>query len=287
MVTIGRGMRGCQGSPPDLKQRTAFPVSLTSRGHWAKIPVGLVALVTEKIEKGSGGLFYKGLILSIFSLGVVAFFYFDLTQYLDLEKLQENKEALRHYTERHYATTVLIYIGIYCAQTALSVPGATILTLTGGFLFGTLLATLYVNVAATMGATLVFLAVRYLFRGTVERKSGERLQAIQRGISENAFSYLLTLRLIPAFPFFFVNMVSGLTRIRVGTYVVATSIGIVPAGLVYTNTGKQLGNIDSVGDIASTGVLVAFFLLGVLALTPVLYKKLRKLKDGPPAVDDT
>jgi uncharacterized membrane protein YdjX (TVP38/TMEM64 family) len=145
--------------------------------------------------------------------------------------------------------------------------------LAGGFLFGSFVGTLYVNVAATSGATLAFLAARYLLRDWVERKFGERLGPIQEGFAKNAFSYLITLRLVPLFPFFLVNLVSGLTRIRLGTYVLATALGIIPGSFVFANAGRQLGTINSVGEIASPRVLGAFALLGLLSLIPILYKK--------------
>ena len=152
-------------------------------------------------------------------------------------------------------------------------PGGALLTLAGGFLFGSILGTIYVNIAATTGATLAFLASRYLLRDWVERKFGHRLGPIQEGFRRNAFSYLLTLRLIPAFPFFLVNLVSGLTRINIGTYVLATAVGIIPGSFVFANAGRQLGSINSLAEIASPAVLGAFALLGLFALAPVLYRR--------------
>jgi uncharacterized membrane protein YdjX (TVP38/TMEM64 family) len=144
----------------------------------------------------------------------------------------------------------------------LSLPGAVILTLAGGFLFGGILATLFINVGATTGATLAFLTARYLLRDAVEKKFGKWLGPFQEGFAKNAFSYLLTLRLIPLFPFFVVNLVSGLTRVNVGTYILATAIGIIPGSFVYAYAG-----------IASPNVIGAFVLLGLLALVPVVYKR--------------
>ena len=215
----------------------------------------------------------KFIILGIFVLGIVSFFYFDLGRFFTLDLLKANKDALHSYTQAHYGLVVILFVAIYFIQTALSLPGATILTLAGGFLFGAWLGTLYVNVGATSGAILAFLAARYLFRDAVERKFGERLQSVQKGFTSNAFNYLLTLRLIPLFPFFLVNLASGLTRISLTTYIAATAVGIVPGSFVYCNAGKQLGTINSLKDIASPGVLGAFFLLGLLALVPVVYKK--------------
>lgn len=214
-----------------------------------------------------------GLLLLV-ATGIGAFFYFDLHQYLTLESLKRNRDQLLAYTQQHYTTAVLVYVCLYCLQTALSLPGATILTLGGGLLFGSVLGALFVNIAATSGATLAFLTARYLLHDWVERKFGHRLEPLQRGFSKNAFNYLLTLRLIPLFPFFLVNMVSGLTRMRLTTYVLATAIGILPGSVIYANAGRQLGMINSLSEIASPQVLGAFALLALLALLPIVYRRL-------------
>lgn len=220
-----------------------------------------------------------GLLLLV-ATGIGAFFYFDLHQYLTLESLKRNRDQLLAYTQQHYTTAVLVYVCLYCLQTALSLPGATILTLGGGLLFGSVLGALFVNIAATSGATLAFLTARYLLHDWVERKFGRRLEPLQRGFSKNAFNYLLTLRLIPLFPFFLVNMVSGLTRMRLTTYVLATAIGILPGSLIYTNAGRQLGMIDSLSEIASPRVLGAFALLALFALLPIVYRRLTSREAG-------
>jgi len=218
----------------------------------------------------------KLLILMLFVLAVTLSFYFDLGRYLTLDELKARRQLLLVYTEAHYSFTVAIFILIYCLQTAFSLPGATVLTLGGGFVFGVLPAILYVNIGATSGATLAFWAARYLFRDLVEEKFGDRIRPIQEGFSKNAFYYLLTLRLIPLFPFFLVNLVSGLTRIRTNIYVLTTAVGIIPGSFVYCNAGRQLGSINSLGEIASLRVILAFTLLGLFALLPVLYKRFKK-----------
>jgi uncharacterized membrane protein YdjX (TVP38/TMEM64 family) len=167
----------------------------------------------------------------------------------------------------------VLFVLVYVAVTGLSLPGAVILTLAGGFLFGAVLGTLFVNLGATTGATLAFLVSRYLLRDWVERRFGTWLGPVQQGFAQNAFSYLMTLRLIPLFPFFVVNLVSGLTRMNIGTYVAATALGIIPGSFVYAYAGRQLGTINSLKDIASPGVIGALVLLGLLALVPNLYKK--------------
>lgn len=214
----------------------------------------------------------KLLLLALLFSTAAAFFYFDAQRYLTLEILQGNRDRLLAFANGNFGLAAVLFVATYCLVTGLSLPGAVVLTLAGGFLFGSGLGTVLVNVGATSGATLAFLAARYLMRDWVESKFGKRLQPIQDGFARNAFGYLLTLRLIPLFPFFLVNLLSGLTRVSVGTYVAATAVGIVPGSFVYAYAGRQLGTIDSLSDIASPNVLLAFTLLGVLALVPNLYK---------------
>jgi uncharacterized membrane protein YdjX (TVP38/TMEM64 family) len=216
----------------------------------------------------------KVILLTLLVVGISVFLYFDLGGYLSLDVLKANRDRLLAFAEANYAAAVVLFIVTYCAVTGLSLPGATIMTLAGGFLFGSLLGMLYVNIGATSGATIAFLASRYLLRDWVEQKFGGKLGPIQEGFARNAFSYLMTLRLVPLFPFFLVNLLSGLTRVNVGTYVAATALGIVPGSFVYANAGRQVGTLNSLKDIASPNVLFAFTLLGVLALAPIIYKRL-------------
>ena len=209
----------------------------------------------------------------VVALALAAFFYFDLGRLLSLTALKENRDGLLAFTDANFVSAVGIFIAAYVIVAGLSLPGAVILTLAGGFLFGATMATLFINVGATTGATLAFLTARYLLRDTVEQKFGKWLGPFQEGFAKNAFSYLLTLRLIPLFPFFVVNLVSGLTRVNVGTYVAATALGIIPGSFVYAYAGRQLGTINSLKEIASPNVVGAFVLLGLLALVPVVYKK--------------
>jgi uncharacterized membrane protein YdjX (TVP38/TMEM64 family) len=217
----------------------------------------------------------------LFLSAIGVFFFFDLKTYLSLEALKANRDNLLTFTEDHYVPAVALFILIYILQTSFSLPGATIMTLAGGFLFGSLWGPLYVNIGATTGATLAFLAARYLFRQWVERKFGDRLGPIQDGFAKNAFSYLLTLRLIPFFPFFLVNLLSGLTRVKVSTYVAATAIGIIPGSVVYAFAGRQLGTINALSELVSPRILLAFSLLGLLILVPVVYRKFTETSTPP------
>jgi uncharacterized membrane protein YdjX (TVP38/TMEM64 family) len=232
-------------------------------------------------ESASGPRSGKFIIAAVIGLAIGAFFWFDLDAYLTLETVKANRDRLLAFTDEHRAAAVASFIVTYSLVTGLSLPGATILTLMGGFLFGSLLGTVFVNLGATSGATLAFLTARYLVRGWVEQTFGQKLGPIQDGFAKNAFSYLVTLRLVPLFPFFLVNLVSGLTRVRLGTYVLATALGIIPGSFVYAYAGRQLGTINSLKEIASPHVILAFTLLGLLALVPILYRRFAGKPAGP------
>ena len=224
-------------------------------------------------ESSNGPRSGKLIIAAVIGLAIGGFFWFDLDAYLTLETVKANRDRLLAFTDEHRAAAVASFIVTYSLVTGLSLPGATILTLMGGFLFGSLLGTVFVNLGATSGATLAFLTARYLLRGWVEQTFGQKLGPIQEGFAKNAFSYLVTLRLIPLFPFFLVNLLSGLTRINLSTYVSATALGIVPGSFVYAYAGRQLGTINSLKEIASPNVILAFTLLGLLALVPIAYRR--------------
>jgi len=226
------------------------------------------------VRPAGGAQIGKIITVVVIACGIGLFVYLDLGRFLSLEALKANRDQLLAFTEANYSAAVILFILLYIAVTGLSLPGAVILTLAGGFVFGSVPATLYVNIGATTGATLAFLAARYVLKDWVEERFGKWLEPLQQGFARNAFSYLLTLRLIPLFPFFVVNLVSGLTRVSLGTYVAATALGIIPGSFVYAYAGRQLGTINSLKEIASPRVLGAFILLGILALVPILYKRL-------------
>lgn len=217
----------------------------------------------------------KLVLTSVIALGFVLLYFSDLRQYLSLESLKANREALDVFYRQNAAAMILGFIGVYIAVTALSLPGATVLTLAGGAIFGALNATLIVNVGATAGAALAFLAARFLLRDWVERKFGDKLQPFNEGFSRNAFHYILFLRLVPVFPFFLVNLLSGLTQAPLRIYFFGTMLGILPGSFVYANAGSNLASIESLSDVASPGVLGAFALLGLFALIPAFYKRLK------------
>lgn len=212
---------------------------------------------------------------------VTLFFYFDLQQFLTLDALKANRQRLLDYYAAHRLITVACFMAIYIVQTALSLPGAAILSLAAGAVFGSVMGTLYANVAATLGATLAFLVARYLLRDAVLNKFGGKLEGMNRELETRGFSYLLFLRLVPVFPFFLINLAAGLTRLPLRTFFLGTMLGIIPGGFVYVNAGASLATIDTLSGIASPRVLGSFALLGLFALVPVLYNKFRSRKGTP------
>jgi len=207
---------------------------------------------------------------------VAMFYYFNLGQYLTLSSLKENRNALVDYYESHKIIAIAAFITIYIIQTALSLPGAAILSLAAGAVFGAVMGTVYVNVGATIGASLAFIVARYLFRDVIQNKFGTRLEKINIELNTRGFNYLLLLRLVPVFPFFLINLGAGLTGIPLRTFFFGTMIGIVPGSFVYCNAGASLASINSLNEIVSFRVLGSFALLGLFALVPVLYQKIKK-----------
>ena len=206
------------------------------------------------------------IVIAIFFSAVALFFAFDVGQYLTLGNLREQRENLRAFTEDNLALMVAGYMGVYVLMAALSVPGAAVLTIAGGALFGVLLGTVAVSFASTIGATLVFLAARFLFRDSIQKRFGKRLRTINEGVERDGAFYLLALRLVPAFPFWMINLVMALTPIRTWTYYWVSQLGMLPATVVYVNAGTQLAQVESTGDVLSPGLIGAFVLLGLLPL---------------------
>ncbi|HBG04494.1 MAG: dihydrolipoamide dehydrogenase [Geobacteraceae bacterium GWC2_58_44] len=223
----------------------------------------------------------KIILLLVAVLAVGLFFYLDLGRFLTLAALKENRQSLSDYYEAHQLITVAGFMALYILQTALSLPGAAILSLAAGAIFGSILGTLYAVIAATIGATLAFLVTRYLLRDMILDKFGPKLERLNRELEARGFNYLLFLRLVPLFPFFLINLAAGLTRLPLPTFVAATLIGIIPGGFVFVNAGSSLAAINTLGDVASPRVLGSFALLGLFALVPVIYGKIRRNKTAP------
>ena len=215
------------------------------------------------------------------TIAVFLFFYLDLQRFLTLSALKANRQTLLDYYVAHKLIMVAGFMTIYIVQTALSLPGAAILSLAAGAIFGSIMGTVYANIAATIGATLAFLVTRYLLRDVVLNKFGSKLEGMNRELEERGFGYLLFLRLVPLFPFFLINLAAGLTRLPLRTFFFGTMLGIIPGGFVYVNAGASLATIDSLSGIASPRVLGSFALLGLFALVPVLYNKFKARKQAP------
>jgi uncharacterized membrane protein YdjX (TVP38/TMEM64 family) len=218
----------------------------------------------------------KFLIAAIVVVLITLFFVFDLGRFLTLESLKTNRDALTTFYQKNRFAMAGAFIAIYIIQTALSLPGAAILSLAAGAIFGTLMGTLYVNIGATVGATLAFLVARYLFHDVIQNKFGPRLEKINRELETRGFNYLLFLRLVPLFPFFLINLGAGLTRVPLRTFFFGTMIGIIPGSFVFCNAGASLATITSMHEVASPRVLGSFALLGLFALVPVLYQKMKR-----------
>ncbi len=206
---------------------------------------------------------------------VTLFFYFDLHRFFTLSALKANRLALLDFRDAHPLAMVGAFMAVYVVTTALSLPGAAILSLAAGAIFGPWMGTVCACTAATAGATLAFLATRHLLRDVVSARFGRRLDGINREFERRGASYLLFLRLVPVFPFFLVNLAAGLTRLPLRTFVSATMIGIVPGGFVYVNAGATLATLTSISDVASPAVLGSFALLGLFVLVPALVAKSR------------
>jgi uncharacterized membrane protein YdjX (TVP38/TMEM64 family) len=215
----------------------------------------------------------KAAIVLVAAVAIGLFFALGLGHFLTLEALKANREALSAFYREHRLAMAAGFMTVYVVQTALSLPGAAILSLAAGAIFGVVAGTCYAVVSATIGATLAFLATRYLLNDTVQRKFGAKLEKLNRELAERGLNYLLFLRLVPVFPFFLINLGAGLTRLPLRTFVIGTAIGIIPGGFAYCNAGASLAAITSGSEIVSPRVLGSFALLGLFALAPVIYKR--------------
>ena len=208
----------------------------------------------------------RWLLLAVILALIGAFFIFDLQYYLTLETLKTQQAAIDTYRSNHPVLAVALYALIYIVVTGLSLPGATILTLAGGAVFGLFWGTLIVSFASTIGATLAFLSARFLFRDAVESRFGDRLSVINKGMDRDGALYLFTLRLVPVFPFFVINLVMGLTSLKTQTFYWVSQVGMLAGTVVYVNAGTQLGKLESLSGILSPGLIGSFALLGIFPL---------------------
>lgn len=227
-------------------------------------------MAQEKSKKWFGKAAVAGLIV----LGILAFRYFELGQYLSLDYIKASQEKFQALYQSHRVLVIAAYMGIYIVVTALSLPGAVVMTLAGGGLLGLVVGTIAVSFASTIGATLACAVSRFLLRDWVQSKFGDKLATINAGIEKEGAFYLFSLRLVPLFPFFVINLLMGLTRMRLFTFFWVSQIGMLAGTVVFVNAGRQLAQIDSLSGILSPGVLVSFAVLG---LFPISVKKLLSL----------
>jgi uncharacterized membrane protein YdjX (TVP38/TMEM64 family) len=213
----------------------------------------------------------KIIIIAVIVIAVAAFSIFNLGEYLSLSYIKESREKFESLYAEHTLQVVGGYMLIYILVTSLSLPGAAVMTLAGGALFGLLRGTIIVSFASTIGATLACLVSRFILRDWVQGKFGERLKTVNDGIEREGSFYLFTLRLIPVFPFWLINLVLGLTKMPLRTFYWVSQFGMLPGTIVYVNAGKELGKIDSLSGILSPGLILSFVILG---LFPLATKKL-------------
>ena len=210
-------------------------------------------------------------IVALIAIFIVSFFYFDLGRFFTLEYFKGQQQALQDYYAASPALTISFYMGIYIAVAALSLPGAAILTLAAGALFGNLAGLIMVSFASSIGATLAFLVSRFLLKDYVQKKFGDKLKAINAGVEKEGAFYLFTLRLVPVFPFFVINLAMGLTPIKMIAFYLVSQVGMLPGTFVYVNAGTQIGKLESLKGILSPELIFSFALLGIF---PLVAKKI-------------
>lgn len=219
----------------------------------------------------SRNLVKKLTIVGVILILIILFKVFGLGQYLTLDYLKAQQAAFTALYTDHPLTVIGVYLLIYIVVTALSLPGAAVMTVAGGAMFGLVTGTVVVSFASTIGATLACLVSRYLLRDSVQKKFGDKLVKINEGMEKEGGFYLFSLRLVPIFPFFVINLVMGLTSIPLRTFFWVSQLGMLPGTIVYVNAGKELAKIDSLSGILSPGLIISFILLGLL---PIITKKL-------------
>jgi uncharacterized membrane protein YdjX (TVP38/TMEM64 family) len=214
----------------------------------------------------------KKAILVLVLLGaIVAYFLFDLGQILSLENFKASQADIVAAKDANPVLYIAGFFILYVAVTGLSIPGAAIMTLIAGALFGVVVGTIIVSFASTLGASLAFLSARFVLREWVQGKFGQRLRAIDEGLEKDGAFYLFTLRLIPVFPFFVINLLMGLTRIKTGTFFWVSQLGMLPATIVFVNAGTQISRIESTAGLLSPMLIASFV---ALALFPWVAKGL-------------
>lgn len=199
---------------------------------------------------------------------------------LRFENLKDHRAALESYTERHYMLSATLFT-LVLISTAFFVPAALVLSISGGFLFGVLPAVILIDVGMTAGATLAFLAARYVFGGWLQRTYGRRLKAFNEEIGRHGPNYLIVLRVIPVMPFFAVNYLAAMTRMTLARFVVATLLGVLPGAFVYAYAGAQLSVIESIDELFSVKIFLVFVVIALFTLLPVIRSHWKRLRGRP------
>ncbi|EFP94653.1 TVP38/TMEM64 family protein [Vibrio caribbeanicus] len=226
----------------------------------------------------------KKLLLGIALIIVVLVVGLNFGQHLTLDNAKLKQAELSSFIESNFFMAIALYFVSYVAITALSIPGAAVVTLLGAALFGFWISLALVSFASTIGATLAFLSSRYLLRDWVQKKFGNKLTAVNQGVEKDGPFYLFSLRLIPVFPFFLINLLMGLTPISTIRFYLVSQLGMLPGTAVYLNAGTQLAQIDSLAGIVSPAVLLSFALLGIF---PIIVKWImNKFKVSPSAANN-
>ena len=220
----------------------------------------------------------KAIGLGVILLGAGLFYFFDPGDILSLEWLKTNQSLLDTFYQANSLTVMTGFVALFLVIGLFLLPGATLLSVCSGAVFGLPLGPLLVSLGSTLGGVLAFFVARYILRDWVEERFGERLQPIQAGLCENDIHYILALRLVPLFPFFLVNIAMGASQVSWKMFMLGTLLGKLPATWVYANAGSHLASLRSLSDITSPGMMGALTLLGLLALTPVIYKQRQKSK---------
>ncbi|MCW8914382.1 MAG: TVP38/TMEM64 family protein [Magnetovibrio sp.] len=249
-------------------------------------------MIEESMPKPSKPDFVRYIPIALVAVGIAVFFTTGMHRYLSFEALSNHRAELLNFAEQHAVASVLVFMAVYIVVTAFSLPGGVWLTLAGGFVFGGWFAGVLVVFGATIGATGIFLAARYAFAELFRAKAGENLKRMEAGFQENAFNYLMFLRLVPAFPFWLVNLVPALLDVRLSTYVIATFVGIIPGTFVFAHVGAGLSAVFETGAEPNLGiifepqVLLPILALAVLSVVPVIYQKMKasKIKAEDPKV---
>lgn len=208
-------------------------------------------------------MFKKIALLAVIAAAITGFFYFDLNSYLTLEGMKGSLTTFQREIEANPVVSIGVFFAVYVAVTALSLPGAAILTLAAGALFGLAQGLVIVSFASSIGATLAFLVSRFILRDTVRNKFKDKLNKIDEGVEKQGAFYLFMLRLVPVFPFFLINLLMGLTSLKTWTFYWVSQVGMLAGTVVYVNAGTQLAQIDSLAGIVSPGLIFSFVLLGI------------------------